>query len=276
MTDSTVLPPPSSPLLSADGVAVARRVLASVAVLALLGMVLALLLLNRTASTYRDGLEVTRDGASVAALSLASADDLASDLSALADTTADTLDQFSDLVVLASTTADSTGVALGTNLASAIDGTASIADGVAGLIESIERFIPGDSDSLAEDLRTIADGMEPIPQQMRELGDMLAMVSTEMSNSVTSINTAAAQLSLLSTSITAAAKTLVEAEAVTSDVAARAERALDRSSTDLWLLRALVVVLGLGVIGVCFSAYRSIGLLAATSEPWAPPVQPHQ
>ena len=87
---------------------------------------------------------------------------------ALAEATAEGLDQTELIVELASESVADVGTAMGSNLADGVEGTASIADGMAELIETIERFIPGDSESLAEDLRALSDGLEPVPEPAQD------------------------------------------------------------------------------------------------------------
>lgn len=166
-TDPTVTDP-----TGADSAVTSRveRLLAAVALLAVVGTVVALVLVQRIGSTYRDGLEVTRDGAEVATVGTSSARQLASDVAELARAASSGLDQAQRLVELAVESTGDVGVALGTNLAQSVEGTANIANGMAGLIEAIERLIPGDSQSLAEDLRALAEGLEPVPDQLRSLG----------------------------------------------------------------------------------------------------------
>jgi hypothetical protein len=252
-------PPPTAAV--ADGFDVARRVLGWVIVLALVGTVLALLLVGRVVTTYRDGLEVARDGADVGAVSAASANLLAGDLLALIDSTGSSLDRAADLLETASTTTAGVGAALGTNLAAAVEGTAGIANGMAGLVEAIERLIPGDSDSLAEDLRDIADGLGPVPEQLRSLGEQLATASTELSDAVGLLVTAAEQLDDLTVSVVQARAALAEVEDVAGDVRGRAVDALDRSGTDAWLVRLLVLVLGVGTVAVCLAGRHAIAAL---------------
>lgn len=262
MTDAPSAPTaPVSP--SPDGVKIAQRTLTAVGVLALVGTVLALALVNRLGSTYQEGLEVAKDGAEVAAVTTASVSTLATDLAALTSTAADALDQAGDIVVLASDATDGIGVALGTNLADGVDGIVGMSNGLASFIEAIERFIPGNnSESLAEDLRAVADGLDPLPEQLRTLGDQLATTATAMTDATDSIDLAVTQLEDLSASITAAQTSLAEVERLAADVAERADAALERSNTNITLLNLLVLVIGIGVMAVCFAAHRALGALA--------------
>jgi len=245
-----------------EGTDVARRLLVAVSALAIIGTVLGLLLVQRIGTTYRDGLEVARDSALVASTSTASVERLAADVSKLAASAATSLEQATTVVDSAAESAADIGTAFGTNVADALDGTASIANRLASVIETIERFIPGNSASLAEDLRTLADGLAPLPDQLRDLGSQLSATSTELQTASANLADVADQLDQLAASIDAATEQIVSVDALAQDIADRADRALNRSSTDLWLLRFLVVVLGLGTLAACVAAHRAVGELA--------------
>lgn len=235
-----------------------RRLLAVVAVLAAVATVLGLAITQRVGATYRDGLEVTAEGADAAALGAATAEGLADDLTTLADTSATSIDEARGLLVDGAATADELGAALGTNIADAVSGTSSIADRLAGLVEAIERFIPGDSDSLAEDLRVLADGLEPVPDQLRSLGDQLAGTASDLDAATATLATIATDLDRLARSIDDARARLDEVQLLSVDLAERAERALDRSGVDLWLVRLLIVVLGVATIAATLAARRAL------------------
>lgn len=253
---------PLGPTAPARGLSLARHLLVVVAVLGGLGMLLGLFLVQRVGATYRDGLEITADGATVASLSASNAESLAGDLVDLIGTSSTSLDEARDLVLSASTTSGDLGTAFGTNIADAVSGTSSIADRLASLVEAVERFIPGDSDSLAEDLRVLSDGLEPVPDQLRTLGDQLETSSTQLSDAADTLADVVAQLDGLAASVDAARERIVEVRTLSTDVSERAGRALDRSETDLWLVRLLVVVMGVGVVGAAVAARRAIDLLA--------------
>lgn len=269
------LDPSADPLVASagarpkDAVAVSRHLLTTVAALAVVGTILALMLTQRLGTTYRDGLEITGDGAQVAALGATSAEDLATDLLGLVDSSRTSLAEARDLVLVASDVTDDLGTALGTNVADGVAGTSSIADSMAGFIEAIERFIPGDSDSLAEDLRKLSDGLEPVPDQLRSLASQLADSSIELEVAAASLDSITDTLAQLAVSIREAQGALAEVETLALDVSARATAALDRSDTDLWLVRLLVLVLGMGVAGAAIAGSRAVGLLAARGTPGA-------
>ncbi len=251
---------------SADPVTVAQRLLLTVSVLSMVGMVLALMLVQRLGTTYREGLRVTTDGAEVAAVGASSAATLASDLLTLADSANASLDEAHDLVVIGSDSSADLSVALGTNIADGISGTASIAESMAGFIETIERFIPGDSDSLAEDLRLLSDGLEPVPDQLRSLAEQLDDSSIELDATAASIASITDQIDALAVSIADARVALAEVQSLSDDVAERARAALDRSRTDLWLVRMLVLVVSAGVAGAALAGHRAVGLLGQNAR----------
>lgn len=261
---------PSTPTSTAhprsDPFVEAQHLLIFVAVLAVVGTVVAMMLTQRLGTTYRDGLGVTADGAEVATVGATSAATLASNLLMLADSANASLDQARGLALVASDSTADLSVALGTNIAEGISGTASIADSMAGFVETIERFIPGDSDSLAEDLRRLADGIGPVPDQLRSLASQLEASSIELDAAAATIATITLQVGDLTGSIAEARTALVEVERLSIDVAERARAALDRSRTDLWLVRLLVLVVGLAVTGAAMAGHRSSRSFAAARD----------
>lgn len=145
-----------------------------VSALALVTALLGLVLVDRLGTTYRDGLEVTADAADVTVAGIAAARSLAEEMAGLAGTTARVVGQAGGVVREGAASTTEVAGALRTNLAAGVDGTAGVADDLAAFIEFVERLIPGNRDSLAEDLRRVADGLEPVPDQLRQLGDDLA------------------------------------------------------------------------------------------------------
>lgn len=242
----------------ADGVEIARRLVTTVAVLAVVGTIIALVLVQRIGTRYRDGLEVARDGADVAAVSAEAASSLAADVSGLALAASDGLDQTHRIVELASASIEDVGTAMGSNLAEGVAGTSSVADRMAGFIEGIENLIPGDSESLAEDLRELADGLEPVPDQLRSLGAQLLEASSELDASKGTLDVVKVQLSALNDSIVEARTALAAVENSADDLAVRAKKALDGAGTDLWLTRVMVVIIGAGVAAACLAARRAL------------------
>lgn len=257
----------SVPAMSAteerDGIDIAQRLVTTVAVLAVVGTLIGLVLVQRIGGHYRDALEVANEGADVAALSAASAASLATDLASLTEAANDGLAQTEQIVVLASDAVADVGEAMSTNIADGIEATASVADSMASFIETIERFIPGDSESLAEDLRALSDGLEPVPEQLRTLGEQLEEASVQLDGTVATLDELQLQLDALTISITSAESALAEVEASADLLAVKAQDALDDSGVDLWLVRLLVIVIGAGVAAACWAARRALGALRA-------------
>lgn len=245
-----------------DGFDVARRLLTAVAVLAVIGTVLALLLVHRLGQTYQVALQVTSDSASVGSASVEEAIGLVDEVDALAVAVAQTLDQVESVLDSTAQSLDQIGAAMADNVADSIEGTAEIANGLAGLIEAIERFIPGDSDSLAESLRKISDGLEPAPDQLRALAVQLDANATELRLAARSLSPIQTSVENLAVGLSDSQDTLRNVEQLAADIAERADAALDRANRDIWLLRLLVVVLGIGTIAVCLAGRRALGGLA--------------
>ena len=136
------------------------------------------------------------------------------------------------LLASAATSIDQLGEASRDDLAVTAEGLASLADRVAGVLEAIEGFIPGDRDSTAEDLRKIADGLEPVPAELRDLGTQLQETATELRAAdptlaavATSVNDLGADLGKLAPSVaelgTAAARLVERVDAARDRVAPR-------------------------------------------------------
>lgn len=228
-----------------------RRVVA--ALVAVLATGLGLVLVERVGATYRDGLDVTVDAAQVTSVGISSARALAEEVAGLAANTALVVDQASDVVRDSADVTADLAVALQSNLAGGVDGTAGVADDLARFIEVVERLIPGNRDSLAEDLRRVADGLAPLPDQLRVLGQRLDATSDRLADVAPAIDTAAIRVDDVSRRLIDALSTLDEAALLAEQTAQRALDARDRADGDLWIARALVVL----IIG-------AFGLLAVT------------
>lgn len=249
------------------GLDVARRLLLAVAALSVVGTALGLVLVHRLGETYSVVLEVTSDGASVTAASVDEAIGLVAEVDALALAVAGTLAQVEGVLDSTAQSLDQIGAAMGENIADSIEGTAEIANGLAGVIEAIERFIPGNSDSLAESLRKISDGLEPTPDQLRTLADQLGATATELRLAARSLGPIETTVTDLATRLSESEDTLREVERLANDIGARADEALDASNGDIWLLRLLVVVLGVGTLIVCLAGHRALGSLRPGPSP---------
>jgi hypothetical protein len=232
------------------------KLLAAVMVLTVAATFLGLVIVQRFGNTYRDGLRITRDSAAVAEVSIDTAAKLAGDVARVAGTAADGLEQARVLVLLAAESTDDVGLALGGNVADGVVGTANIANGLAGLIETIENFIPGDSESLAEDLRALADGLEPVPDQLRALGEQLVAISAELDVAAGSLTSIASQLDALAVSVDSSRLAMDELTQLSKDIEISVDDALSRSRTDLWLMRIAVVLIGGLVVAAAYVARR--------------------
>ena len=239
-----ISPDPRIAAVSARGL---RRVLSIVAVVSLVATVLALAVVQRVANSYRLGLETTASGAVVTGQVAESGAAIADDVAALARTTAAVLGEGEQTLRAAADSLQQIASASRTNLADGLEGTATVAARAASWIETIERFIPGDSDSLAEDLRDVADGLEPAPAQLRELGTRLDEAATLLQATNDDIGALVPQVSELSDSVRESRADLVEVAALSLEVARRATVERDRADVDIWLLRMLCLVVGLGV-----------------------------
>lgn len=240
--------------------AVSLRVLAAVL---LATTVLGLVLVQRWGTTYRDGLEITEQGADITGESARTVAELADDVVALGDTVSGGLRDGADTVDLASATSEQLAGAARTNLADGAEGTALVADRTADVVETIERFIPGDDEaSLAEELRTIASGLEPAPDQLRSLGDDLDATAEALVDTARSLDATADQLGELSAGLASGQQQLDDIDALAVDVGERASAARDRFAIDQWLLRLLIVVLGLAA---ATAAWLGAGLVAQSA-----------
>lgn len=212
------------------------------ALVTLVAAVLGLVLVERVGTTYRDGLDVTVDAAQVTAVGISSARALAEQVAGLAANTALVVDRAGDVVRDTTDVTADLATALQTNLAGGVDGTAGVADDLARFIEVVERFIPGNRDSLAEDLRRVADGLAPLPEQLRVLGKRLDATSDRLDDIAPALDAAADRVDEVSRRLADALVTLDEATVLAEQTAQRAEDAHNRAGGDLWIARALVVL----------------------------------
>lgn len=221
-----------------------RVLLRIVMAIAVIGTVVGLLIVERVGTSYRDALVVAEDAAAVAATAADPATGLAAELGRLTRSLDDTLAQVQALTRTAATSTGSIAEAARTNLAESVEGTAQVADRVARVIETIERFIPGDSESLAEELRTVADGLEPVPGQLRALGDELEQGSASLEASIEAIEALRGQIPAIADGIDETTEALADLPAVARTLEESARRAQERVDTDLWLFRLAVLLAG--------------------------------
>lgn len=237
---------------------VARVLLGLVAVLAVVGAVVGAQVLHRISNTYDVVLGLTSDSAAVAADAAGSAVEIANGVSALADGASATLKSTQTVLDSAADSADAIGTALSTNVADAVEGSASIAKRLATWIQAIEKLIPGNRPSLAEDLRTFSDGLAPVPDQLRALGDQLAATSDQLEATSFSLGPVAGQLSTSATDISAATTDIEAAQGVADEISARAQAELDASNSTFTLATVLLYVFALVIVGACIAGERAI------------------
>lgn len=227
-----------------------------IAVAALVATVAGLVLVQRLGTTYRDALDVTVETADLAAEVAEQAVALPDVLAQLTREVSTVLGQVRELTEVAAATGTDLADALGTNVALTVEGTAAVADRAARLIETIERFIPGDSESLAEDLRDVADGLAPVPDQLRTLAGQLDQGAATLAATVDDLDALDARLRRLAVDVTTAAGSLADVPRLAAELQADARAARDRVEGDLWLLRIIVVASGAAVGLVALAFWR--------------------
>lgn len=232
--------------------------------------VVGLVLVERLTRTYEDGLEVTQASAALVADAVGPSATLAADLGVLAEELAAGVDAAQDVLASTERALAQVGDAASTNLSELAAGAAGVSDDLAGLIEAIERIIPGDSDSLAEDLRRLADGLEPLSEQLVELGDELTIASAQLGEAGDSLAALTPRIDALAADIDALGPTFEALGVTADDVGTRAADATTRLGLDRWLLRLLVLVGGVVVASLGVVVERFARRLAEL-EPTAPP-----
>ncbi len=225
-----------------------------VVVTAVVATVVALILVQRLSVTYRDGLAVTEASAVLVIDSVESIRTLADDVAELAATVVEGLELAQSLVASAEATLADLGTAAATNLSQTATAAADIAGRLAGTLETIERFIPGESDSIAEELRAFADGLEPVAEQLETIGEELTTAATDVAASQVTLAALAVQLDVLATDIGGLGPNFDALAATAQDLRARADAATDRIDFDLWLGRILIVAVG--------AVFAAIGVIA--------------
>ena len=244
----------------------------AIVVAAVVMTVTGLVLVERLTGTYEDGLEVTQESAVLVSAAVDPMSTLASDLGLLATELARGVEVTRDVVGATGDGLDQLGAASSTNLSETATGAARISDRLASFIETIERFIPGDADSLAEDLRTFADGLEPIAEQLADIGAQLTVTAAELEAADPTLTALAQRIDAVVADIDALGPTFRALGVTADDVRERADDATTRLGLDRWLLRLLVVVFGLvlGLLGVVVERFS--GRLSVLERQSAAPV----
>ncbi len=221
-----------------------RRLAAGIAVGALVGTIVGLAIVQRGGTTYRDALTVATDAGALAVDASDSAVALTATLTDLADVLTDQIASLRELTTTAADLSETLGTAAQTNIAESVRGAADVADRLARALEITEFLIPGNSDSLAEDLREISDGLDPIPDQLRLFGDQLITGAADLRRIERALAGLESEVAALGARIDTAAGALEELPDTTAALVANVEAARDRAALDLWLLRIAVVLLG--------------------------------
>jgi hypothetical protein len=234
-----------------------------IVVTAVVGTVVALALVERVGETYEGGLAVTERSAVLVADAVEPVQVLAADLAALVGTVVDELDGVQELFATSQAILDDVGVAAATNVADITEAAADVADRLARQLELIERFIPGDTQSVAEELRALADGLEPVANQLRTLGVQLQTAADQLGDTSAALADVAVQADAIATDIAELGPTLEALEATATDLRDRAQSASDRVDLDMWLVRILVIVIGVGIAAFGLITHRSAAALAA-------------
>ena len=220
-------------------------------------VVLGLVLVQRVGTTYRDGLDVAADSAALAAEGAAPIAAMTAELETFARVAATGIADSRRLLRSAQVSLDQLGVAAREDLALTTEGLGRLADRVAGVIESIERFIPGDRESAAEDLRAIADGLEPVPDELRSLGTQLETTADELGALDPTLGDVAASVTALGAALAELSPRVDDLAATATRLAARVDAARDRVALDLWLARFVVVAIGAAMAaGLLLTARR--------------------
>ena len=239
-----------------------------IVVTAVVATVASLVLVQRFATTYEDGLAVTEDSATLVAESVGPVRVLVDDLATLASSVADGLELTESLVDTTTEIVDDVGVASSTNLADTAEGAAAVADRLAQTLEQIERLIPGDRDgpTVADDLRTLADGLGPVAEQLRTIGGRLQGAVVDLDEVETSLAGAAEQVDVFASDIGELGPGFDALEATATDLQVRAARASDRVGLDLWLIRVLLLAVGGVFVATGIVTQRVAGMWAEDQE----------
>jgi ABC-type transporter Mla subunit MlaD len=207
-------------------------------------VVIGLVLVQRVGTTYRDGLDVAAESARLLGDAAGPINEMTTDLVDFAGTADSGITDARSLLQSAGTSLDQLGAAARDDLALTAEGLASLGDRVAGVLETIEGFIPGNRDSTAEDLRKIAEGLEPVPAELRELGTQLQQTATELREADPTLAAVATSVGALGDDLEALEPSVVELGTAATRLVGRVDAARDRVDLDLWLARIVVVLVG--------------------------------
>jgi hypothetical protein len=228
----------------------------------LVGGLLALVLMETFRTTYEDGLEIAAETAIVAGELADPVSGIVADVQELTRVAQDGLVDVVALVENAAVTADEVGTAAQTNLADSLDGLAQMTRRIADFVERVERFIPGQSDSLAEDLDLVAAGLEPAGDQLRGLGDSLVEGGASLEATAAALADTAVVLEGVERDLEATAASITGLPALAADLEERATELQDQLWLQLWLLRLLIVAVGGVTAAGAYAAAQVLGDIA--------------
>ena len=237
----------------------------------LVAVVLGLVLVQRLGTTYRDGLDVAAESARLLGDAAGPINQMTTDLVDFAGTAETGITDARSLLQSAATSLDQLGAASRDDLAVTAEGLASLGDRVAGVLETIEGFIPGNRDSTAEDLRKIADGLEPVPGELRDLGTQLQQTATELRAADPTLAAVATSVADLGAGLQDLEPSVAELGTAAARLVERVDVARDRVDLDLWLARAVVVLVGAVLAIGLWVGWRRGVATAPTDEPVAVP-----
>jgi hypothetical protein len=219
-------------------------------------VVIGLVLVQRVGTTYRDGLDVATDAASLAADAAGPVGSMTTDLASFASTAETGISQARTVLASAQTSLEQLGKAAEDDLAPTAAGLASLSNRVAGVLGTIEGFIPGNRTSAAEDLRAIADGLAPVPDQLRQLGTQLQKTATELDGADPTLAEVATSVQALGADLERLAPSIAELGTAATRLQQRVHDARDRVGVDLWLARLVVVLLGAVLAIILWVSWR--------------------
>ena len=217
--------------------------LAAVAVAVILGLVL----VQRVGTTYRDGLAVAADSAALAVDAADPVSSMTTDLVAFARAAETGIADARETWPRLRSPSSSSARRHRASSPRPPPGLAGLADRVAGVIEGIERFIPGNSASAAEDLRRIADGLEPVPTELQDLGAQLETTATSWPTADPTLVELEETVAGLGDDLDELAPAVDNMAATADRLAQRVEAANDRVDLDLWLARLVIVLVGAAI-----------------------------
>jgi chromosome segregation ATPase len=258
------------PLLPSSAVRPLRILLVVAITATVVALLAGLVLVSRLESRVRTTLDLASEAVDTAQQVAEPAEQLAADLAALAAQVRSLTANAAQLTQNASLTTKDVAAALGGNLRDTVQGAADVAGRTAGFVERVERLIPGNSTpSLADELRTFADGLEPVPQQLLELSARLSTAATSLSKAGSDLSSADPTLAALVSDIEASQQALAQIPAQLQRTQDALQQTEDELGRDAWVLRILVLFGGIGVLAALVALERLVAHLGRIELPEA-------